>query len=116
MHDPAPGGRRPRQGRRAPATPQCTRRRERLRATIGEVSGDNRNVRISVTLEMSGVRVVSLLLFEGPAPGVILGWTPRGFGAISLLAGGRVGLRRGATRAPAGRLYASAAAQNVMPG
>src|SRR5690349_17824062 len=70
------------------------------------VSGNNRNVRILVTVEMSGVRGVSLLPLERPSPGVILGWTPLPLRGTLRLAGGRIGLRRSATRAPAGRLYA----------
>src|SRR5215218_9220590 len=56
---------------------------------------------------MSAVRGVSLLRLEGLAPGVILGWTARLLLGIFGLAGGRIGLRRSATRASVGRLYAS---------
>src|SRR6476646_10668978 len=41
------------------------------------------------------------------APGMILGWTVRPLGGIFRAAGGRIGLRRSATRAPFGRLYAN---------
>src|SRR5262245_51575312 len=70
------------------------------------MSGTNRNVLILGPVEMSAVRGVSPLLLEGSAPGVILGWTPRPLAGTLRLAVGRIGLRRSATRAPAGRLYA----------
>src|SRR5262245_55364464 len=71
------------------------------------MSGPNRNVRILAPIGMSAVRAVSLLPLERLAPGVILGWTVRPLGAMFRRAGGRVGQRRSATRAPAGRLHAS---------
>ena len=73
------------------------------------LSQHNRNVRSLDTVETSCVMMLSLFLFERPAPGVILGWTSAASGAIAFLAVGRVGLCGSATRAPAGRLYASPA-------
>src|SRR5262245_9567917 len=70
------------------------------------LSWNNRNVRTSGTIEMSAVIRLSLLLVEPPAPGEILGWTFAGLAAILRRAVGRIGLRRSATRAPAGRLHA----------
>src|SRR5207237_10911833 len=70
------------------------------------LSGNNRNVRILATVEMSGVGTLSLLALERLPPGVVLGWTPRLRIAILGRAVGRIGLRRSATRAPGGRLYA----------
>ena len=68
---------------------------------VGELVRPNRNVRILDPVEMSAVRGLSLLPLEGLAPGVILGWTVRPLGAILGRAGGRIGQRRSATRAPA---------------
>src|SRR5262245_41441935 len=70
------------------------------------LSGNNRNVRILATVEMSGVETLSLGALERLPPGVVRGWTPRLLAAILGRAVGRIGLRRSATRAPAGRLYA----------
>ena len=42
---------------------------------INLMSGPNRNVRILATVEMSGVRTLSLLPLERLPPRVILGWT-----------------------------------------
>src|SRR5260370_16269928 len=72
-----------------------------------KVSGNNGNVRILGTVEMSADRTVSLVPLEPLSPGVIFGWTPPPRLAILRRAVGRIGLRRSATRAPAGRLHAS---------
>src|ERR1022692_5163210 len=71
-----------------------------------ELSQRNRNVRIFTAVRMSGVMGMSLRPFERLAPRMILGWTFRALTGIVGLAVGRIGLRRSATRAPAGRLYA----------
>src|SRR5215213_3694192 len=73
----------------------------------GGLSWNNRNVRILRTIKMSAVTGLSLLLLEGLAPGMIFGWTFAGLAVILRRAVGRIGLRRSATRAPAGRRYAS---------
>src|SRR5260370_24166419 len=73
------------------------------------VSQHNRNVRGLDTVETSGVMRLSLFLFEGFAPGVILGWTSLRLGAICLLTGGRVGLCRRSTPAPRAPVDASLA-------
>ncbi len=70
------------------------------------VSGNNRNVRILGTVEMSAVWTLSLLPLERFAPRMVLGWTVGLLVAILRRAVGRIGLRRSATRAPADRLYA----------
>src|SRR5262245_9926413 len=72
----------------------------------GEVSGNNRNVRHFMTVEMSADKAMSLRTVERLAPGVILGWTAARLGARLGGAVGRIGLCRSATRAPVGRLYA----------
>jgi hypothetical protein len=56
---------------------------------------------------MSADRDVSLPPLVRLPPGVVLRWTVRPLLGIVRPAGGRIGLRRSATRAPAGRLYAS---------
>src|SRR5947209_5326076 len=71
------------------------------------LSGNNRNVRILGTVETSAVRTLSLRPLERLPPRVILGWTALALAAILAGAVGRIGLRSRATRAPAGRLYAS---------
>src|SRR5947199_7138023 len=71
------------------------------------MSGNNRNVRILGTVETSAVRTLSLRALERLPPRVILGWTALALAAILAGAVGRIGLRSRATRAPAGRLYAS---------
>jgi transposase len=71
------------------------------------LSGNNRNVLLFRTVEMSAVRGVSLPPFVRLPPGVIFGWTSLLLPAILARAVGRIGLCRSATRAPAGRLYAS---------
>src|SRR3954452_25096305 len=86
---------------------ECSKSLQRGQFLHRRVSQHNRNVRIWGTVEMSGVRVVSLAGFEAPAIGVILGWTVLLLGAILGGAVGRTGLCRSATRAPGGRLYAS---------
>src|SRR5947208_3569649 len=70
------------------------------------MSGNNRNVLLFMKIEMSAVRSLSLVLFERLPPRMILAWTPTFLRGILLLAVGRIGLRRSATRAPGGRLYA----------
>src|SRR6266481_223390 len=69
------------------------------------MSHHNRNVRILPTIEMSGVMILSLLPLERLAPRMILRWTACLLVAILRPAVGRIGLRRSATRAPAGRLH-----------
>jgi hypothetical protein len=66
-----------------------------------ELSGNNRNVRISAPVEMSGVGTLSLLPLERLSPRMIFGWTPALAAAILRRAVGRIGLRRRAPRAPA---------------
>src|SRR5579871_5656775 len=56
---------------------------------------------------MSAVMRLSSAPLEGPPPRVICGWAPRTLSGRLLLAAGRIGLRRSATRAPDGRLHAS---------
>src|SRR5205823_1436018 len=70
------------------------------------VSGNNRNVLILRTFLLSAVRGLPLLPLEPLPPRVIFGWTPPPARGILRAAVGRIGLRRSATRAPAGRLYA----------
>jgi len=55
---------------------------------------------------MSAGPTFSLASFRRPPPRMILGWTPWRLRFILLRAAGRIGLRRSATRAPGGRLYA----------
>src|SRR5215472_2254343 len=55
---------------------------------------------------MSGGGGRSLVPLEPLAPRMILAWTVRLLLGIVCRAGGRIGLRRSATRAPTGRLYA----------
>src|SRR5690242_20841782 len=55
---------------------------------------------------MSAVRGLSLPPLVPPPPGMILRWTVPLLLGIVAPAVGRIGLRRSATRAPAGRLYA----------
>src|SRR5262245_52529672 len=66
------------------------------------MSGNNRNARILRTIKLPAVRSPSLLPHERLAPGVILGWTAPLLLVIVGGAVGRIGLRRSATRAPAG--------------
>src|SRR5436190_674370 len=70
------------------------------------LSGHNRNVRNLAPIEMSAVMRLSLFPWATCAPGVILGWTTLGSGAILGRAVGRIGLCGSATRASDGRLYA----------
>jgi hypothetical protein len=77
------------------------------RVRLEKMSGNNRNVRILAPVEMSGVGTLSLLSLERLSPWMIFGWTPTLAAAILGRAVGRIGLRRRATRAPDGRLYAS---------
>src|SRR5262245_17012390 len=76
------------------------------RGVMLQVSGNNRNVLIFMTVEMSGDKTLSFLPLERLTPRMILGWTAPFLGGIFRLAVGRIGLRRSATRAPDGRLYA----------
>src|SRR5438309_215373 len=85
---------------------QCNRRRAAGQGARQKLSGNNRNVRILATVEMSGVWGLSLWPLEGLPPRMILRWAMGSLGVIVRPAVGRIGLRRSATRAPAGRLYA----------
>src|SRR5262249_13225297 len=58
------------------------------------LSGNNRNVRILGTVEMSAGQPLSLLPLERLAPGMFLGWTVPPRAAILAGAVGRIGLRR----------------------
>src|SRR5579872_1060688 len=71
------------------------------------VSQRNRNVRSFTALRMSAGLTFTSALGCRLAPGMILGWTPGWLWFILLGAVGRIGLRRSATRALDGRLYAS---------
>src|SRR5271170_775720 len=79
----------------------------RVKHRMELLSDHNRNVRILAPVEMSGVTTLSLLPLERLSPRMICGWTPLPSPAILRPAVGRIGLRRSATRAPGGRLYAS---------
>src|SRR4051812_49904043 len=70
------------------------------------MSPRNRNVRTLAAVETSAVWTLSLLRLERLSPRVVLGWTGTALSGIVRLAVGRIGLRRSATRAPGGRLYA----------
>src|SRR5262249_10890214 len=67
----------------------------------------NRNVRIFAAIRMSAESSLACHpLVRRPPPRVIFAWTFLRLGGILSAAVGRIGLRRSATRAPAGRLYA----------
>src|SRR5206468_7781777 len=88
-------------------TPEASPAEVRLQGLFPKVSYRNRNVRHFTAIRMSAVRGLSLLPLERPPPRVIRGWTAAALRGILGRAAGRTGLRRSATRAPGGRLYAS---------